>query len=278
MSAAELVPSVSIANLLQKREAMAERIREAHRLLMEANTLAETHFGEEAMRGHGLDLRLNDRGYFTADDGAEQLIKEVDGRAWAYLLEKSGLQTFLDAEAREKWRKAIEKNDVPPLTQETIEATFSALYDRRGEMFERGVVEVFRKLSWDYKTNLPRMFGKRIIMRYIVDAWGVGRNRYLSGVSHKGSDSLDDLIRVLSVLDGKPEPDHRNGAWRKLNDAQWMRDGGPNVADLGYLTVKGFKNGNGHLTFSRPDLVDKMNRIIAKHYPNALPPSEEVRP
>ena len=30
------------------------------------------------------------------------------------------------------------------------------------------------------------------------------------------------------------------------------------------------KNGNAHVTFKRMDLVDTMNRIIAKHYPGAL--------
>lgn len=37
-----------------------------------------------------------------------------------------------------------------------------------------------------------------------------------------------------------------------------------------YFHLRWFKNGNGHLTFSRPDLVEAMNRILAKHYPNAL--------
>ena len=37
-----------------------------------------------------------------------------------------------------------------------------------------------------------------------------------------------------------------------------------------YLEVRTFKNGNGHVTFKRPDLVEKMNLILARHYPNAL--------
>ena len=37
------------------------------------------------------------------------------------------------------------------------------------------------------------------------------------------------------------------------------------------LDIRTFKNGNGHVTFTRPDLVERMNLIIAKHYPGALP-------
>lgn len=43
------------------------------------------------------------------------------------------------------------------------------------------------------------------------------------------------------------------------------------VFDL--FEIKGFLNGNAHITFLRPDLVDRMNQILAKHYPNALPPA-----
>jgi hypothetical protein len=45
----------------------------------------------------------------------------------------------------------------------------------------------------------------------------------------------------------------------------------PGQVENDYLAIRTFKNGNGHVMFKRPDLVDAMNRIIAKHYPGALP-------
>ena len=42
-----------------------------------------------------------------------------------------------------------------------------------------------------------------------------------------------------------------------------------------YLRIKLFKNGNGHVTFLRPDLVARLNRILAKHCPGALPSARE---
>jgi hypothetical protein len=225
------------------------------------------------MRGHSLDL-YSDRGRhhrhaFTVQDGAEDLIKELDGRAWEYLLEQSGLKSFLDADARAKWSKAIEANDYPPLTRENIHATFRALYDTRGDMFERGVVEIFRSLSWDYRTNSPRKFGKRLILRYAVHVWKDGS---FGGPESRATDRLDDLLRVMSVLDGKPEPDYRQRSYTRLCEQGWPKTS--QVADLGYLSLRGFKNGNGHVTFVRLDLVDKLNEILAKHHPNALPPAD----
>ncbi|MHC1473141.1 DUF4942 domain-containing protein, partial [Klebsiella pneumoniae] len=35
--------------------------------------------------------------------------------------------------------------------------------------------------------------------------------------------------------------------------------------------IKYFQKGTVHITFRRSELVDKLNDIIAKHYPGALP-------
>lgn len=270
VSTTDLIPSLSIDNLLQKREAIIARAKAAEHALAELQDIADVLYPTRSSCDYHLSVDMaRTRRPFTA----EAVTKEVDTNAWGYLLERSGLQSFLDAEAREKWRKAIEHGDVPPLTLENIQETFKALYATRGIMFERGVLEVFRKLSWDYKTNNPRMFGKKLILRYIVDNYGGG---FLAGVAHGGADKLDDLTRVLSVLDGKAEPDYRYATYRRCNDIHWMRDGGPALVELDYFSLKGFKNGNGHLTFKRADLVDKLNQILAKHHPNALPPGDDT--
>ncbi len=128
-------------------------------------------------------------------------------------------------------------------------------------MFERGVIACFRSLAWCYKTNLPQKFGKRIVVTYLTGS-----------ASYTRCNELDDLVRVFSVLDGRPEPDYRGGINSKLSAAGlngWTAKAG--IVDTEYLTIRTFKNHNGHVTFKRLDLVEKMNRIIAKHYPGALP-------
>lgn len=37
-----------------------------------------------------------------------------------------------------------------------------------------------------------------------------------------------------------------------------------------YLYIKYFMKGSAHLTFRKPELIDKMNDIVAKHYPQML--------
>ncbi|EPT5087296.1 DUF4942 domain-containing protein, partial [Salmonella enterica subsp. enterica] len=37
------------------------------------------------------------------------------------------------------------------------------------------------------------------------------------------------------------------------------------------MSIRYFQKGSGHITFKRLDLVEKMNDIVAKHYPGMLP-------
>lgn len=72
-------------------------------------------------------------------------------------------------------------------------------------MFERGVINVFKWLSWDYKTNSPCSFGKKNIINNLVtdNRWGYSLNWGWR------RDQLTDLKRMLFLLDGKSIPDNR---------------------------------------------------------------------
>lgn len=43
-------------------------------------------------------------------------------------------------------------------------STFKKLYPSKTPVFDRGIINVFKGLSWDYKTNSPCFFGKNDIM------------------------------------------------------------------------------------------------------------------
>lgn len=290
MTTSDLVPSVSVENMVNQRAAVLERIGRAVDLIREAATIASAaHLGMPGFTvgiGYGrttADRSLAGSRVMPNRDGStfdreaterEELDRHiaagVDRAGWAYLMHESGLRSLMDAQARAKWDEAISRGDVPALTAETVRATFQALHASRGEMFERGVISCFRSLSWCYKTNLPQKFGRRVVMTYIRSTiaakWGGG-----SSLGHPNYDKcarLDDLSRVFHVLDGKPEPDHRAGWYSRLNGQRLVTD--PPASD-GYLSARCFRNGNAHVTLLRADLVDQLNRIIAKHYPGALP-------
>ncbi|WP_321943969.1 DUF4942 domain-containing protein [Paraburkholderia tropica] len=258
----ELVKSVSVENLLRQRDAIIERIAQAKKLIDEAEAIGVSA-GLESITRHIGD-RYSHAGSgapISAADFVDSMSRRVDASAWAYLMRESGLRTFMDATARAEWDKGIHELKTPALNVQNVMSTFQMLHDSRGELFERGVIACFRSLSWRYKTNTPFKFGKRLILTRLLTE----RTRNLPQfIVSARADSLDDLVRVFNVCDGKPEPDHRGGMYTVLSRASDA------CADLEYFSIKWFKNGNAHLTFKRPDLVERLNRILVKHFPNAL--------
>lgn len=263
-TARAVVQSVSVENMLRQREAAASRFTEAIRLLDEARQICQAaHLGVPDVRLYGSGGRER----YGADLEGASLLRAIDAPAWGYLLSESGLRTFMDAKARQQWDDQIYSGNVPPLTRENVEATFGLMYATRGDMFERGVIGVFKRLSWCYKTNQPFAFGKRIILDYLLSSNKVRKLEYCL-VNHRTANDLDDLMRVFRVLDGKLEPDHRYGMYSELSAA--VREGRSTWSNE-YFSIKLFLKGTGHVAFLRPDLVDQMNGILAKHYPGALP-------
>lgn len=262
------VKSVSIDKMVMQREAVLERFRRALELLTEAREIAS-----EAGVGFPR-LKLDEQRYSIYDmldpdpkrEVQEKIQKIVDSGGWHHLMNESGMRSLMDAKAREEWDKSLQDGNFPLFTLENIMSTFESLHGSRDDIFERGVIAVFKSLSWSYKTNRPFAFGKRIVITYLRgEVKGSGKS--LGYVNHNAGDKLDDLVRVFSVLDGKPEPDHRNSMYHAISTAKDLtcRD-----VDTEYLQIRCFRNGNGHITFKRPDLVEKMNKILAKHFPGAL--------
>lgn len=275
MSTTELVKSVSIDNLVNQRAAVVAKLQQGMELLREAAELASLarvgfpSIGMNCRGGRDFAHLVTGSTRETVPDLVQAAAKSIDASAWAYLMNESGLRTFMDAAARKEWDAKVYDLDVPPLTAENITATFTALHESRGDLFDRGVINCFRALSWNHKTNQPFKFGKRVILGYLLKPYGSGPNRWLS-VCFDRTNRLDDLDRVFHLLDGKPEPDHRNGWGQRITG----RSGAGEVGGE-YFSVRWFLNGNGHLTFKRPDLVERMNQVLAKHHPNAL--ASEVR-
>ena len=155
--------------------------------------------------------------------------------------------------------------ELPAISEANILSTFEQLHHNKQDVFERGIINVFKGLSWDYKTNNPCYFGKKIIVNNLVkhDRWGYslywGWRR----------DQLADLERMFYLLDGKTIPDNRHDVSIRFMD--FVRDNPhQQIFEDELFTIRYFQKGSGHITFKRLDLVDKMNDIVAKHYPSAL--------
>ncbi|MBX4507770.1 restriction endonuclease subunit M [Klebsiella oxytoca] len=261
-----VICSTSIERIVTGRNAALTRIESLIRELDDISILTRDIGGgtaqEWGMReGHRYDCWFTEK----TDKAMKAMTRNIDRRIWRELMNKSGMLSLMDAQARDEWHKSLEKDDIPAISEDNILSTFQQLHQSKGEVFERGVINVFKGLSWDYKTNNPCYFGKKIIVNNLVkyDKWGYS----LSWGWRR--DQLADLERMLFLLDGKTIPDNRHDVTIRLMD--FIRDNPrQQVFEDDLFAIRLFQKGSGHITFKRMDLVEKMNDIIAKHYPGML--------
>lgn len=263
----DVICSTSIERIVTGRNAALTRIQSLISELDDISILTPDIGGgtaqEWGMRdGHRYDCWFTEK----TDKAMKAITCNIDRRIWRDLMNKSGMLSLMDAQARDEWHKSLEKDDIPAISEDNILSTFEQLHKTKGEVFERGVINVFKGLSWDYKTNNPCYFGKKIIVNNLVkyDKWGYS----LSWGWRR--DQLADLERMLFLLDGKTIPDNRHDVTIRLMN--FIRDN-PRQQVFGddLFTIRYFQKGSGHITFKRLDLVERMNDIVAKHFPRALP-------
>lgn len=262
----DLVKSASISDMLIQRAKFISSVEESARLIKSARDIYE----QSPMKNLGKydDVSfpsLASHRFSFSRTSHEDLFDEkallagYDARAWKYLMIESGLQTFMSSGDISKWEESIFEKSTPPLTLENIEATFAKLHGERGVMLENGVLSLFKGLSWDHKTNNPVRFGKKAIIS-LTNGYG--------SVVLDSARLIDDLIRFMHVADSQPQPDHRDNFAIKMGYGDIAKI---EAFHSDYIGIKAFKNGNAHIIFKRADLVDKMNLIVAKHHPGALP-------
>ncbi|WGK56691.1 DUF4942 domain-containing protein [Pantoea sp. SS70] len=262
----ELINSTNIERIVTGRNAALVQIEQ---LIQQLNIISQLTAGigggnaaEWAMKsGHRYDCWLMEK----PEKAIPEITRNIDRSIWRELMLKSGMLSLMDAEARDQWSNNLEKDDFPAINESNILNTFESLHNSKKAVFERGVINVFKGLSWDYKSNSPCRFGRKIIITSLVThhRWGFGLNWGWQ------RDRLVDLERMLYLLDGKPIPDNRSDI-----SIQLMEHIQQNSQEQAYenemFSIRYFQKGTAHITFKRPDLTEKMNDIVAKHYPGML--------
>ncbi|CNL96591.1 z1226 protein [Yersinia intermedia] len=201
-----------------------------------------------------------------AETAMKVITCNLDRGIWRDLMKKSGMLSLMDAQARDQWYRNLEGDNIPAVSEANILSTFEQLHQQKDEVFERGVINLFKGLSWHYKTNSPCQFGKKIIISNLVSCnqWGFTLNHGYR------RDQLADLERMLYLLDSKPIPDNRGDVTTRLYAHISANPHIAKVYEDDYFSIKYFMKGSAHLVFKRSDLVNNMNDIVAKHYPEML--------
>ena len=263
----DVICSTSVSHILAVQKSTQLQIDTLIRQLAEISAMTESIGGKTA-RDWAMkqDFRCGCWLMEKPATAIKVITRNLDRSIWRDLMKRSGrMLSIMDAQAREQWYNSLEKEDIPVISEENILSTFEQLHQSKGDVFERGVINVFKSLSWDFKTNSPCKFGNKIIVTGLVkcDRLGFGLNWGWQ------RDRLADLERMLMLLDGKPIPDNRADVTRRLGD-HIHENRHSNSYEDEMFAIKYFQKGTAHITFKRPKLVNKLNDIIAQHYPGML--------
>ncbi|ULK55278.1 DUF4942 domain-containing protein [Citrobacter portucalensis] len=262
----DIICSTSIERIITGRNAALAQIEALIQQLDDISILTRSIGGKTALDwAMKQDFRCGCWLIEKRETAMKAITRNLDRGIWRDLMKKSGMLSIMDAQARDQWYNSLEKEDIPVVSEANILSTFEQLHLNKIDVFERGVINVFKGLSWDYKTNSPCSFGKKIIVNNLVahSRWGFSLNWGWR------RDQLADLERMLFLLDGKPIPDNRGDVTTRL--MEHIRDNpSKEIYEDDFFSIRYFQKGTVHITFKRIDLTEKMNDIVAKHYPGML--------
>ena len=246
----ELALPKSLEDYLDERDRIQGEIRKGYDILHQADKECR-----ESIR-HGLDS------HSLPWNRLDKALADVDRKFWRMAFDLTGFRQYMDAEAHEQFEKELCKETPPEFTRDNIVATFGDLIQSAGDMWRRGVVNLFRKLEGHYKTNSAFRITPKIIME------GAAQPRFMGGREIRFgmmADRVNDLDRVLRTIDGE---EHES---RALESA--MNERFQHFEDYEDERIKArvYKNGNIHLWFKQQHHIDRINRIIAEHYGETLP-------
>lgn len=164
----DVICSTSIERIVTGRNTSIAQIEMLIQQLDDISALTSSIGGgksnEWGVRQYRYDCWLMDK----PETAIKAITRNIDRSIWKNLMNKSGMLALMDAHAREEWYNSLEKDDIPAVSEENILSTFEQLHQSKAEVFERGIINVFKGLSWDYKSNSPCKFGKKIIVDGLV--------------------------------------------------------------------------------------------------------------
>lgn len=269
----DLIPSTVITQICGRRDEALARMREAVSHMQRGHEVALQALDSAALAHHGAVFYLEDRReqsayqrLFAEIDPAVSLDtyrKHLDACVWMHLVAVTGMEKMMDRTAFEELRKTL-CEDVPEVTEDNVRATLEGLACDARLIFQRGLARAFIELDSRFRSHDAFKLDARIILTNVFDSWG-------SWSHHAGMrDTVRDVERVFAVLDGK-EPDG-HGLIQAVTDS---RGGGfsarQGYVETAYFRIRTFKNGNAHLWFTRPDLVERANQELAAYYGDVLP-------
>lgn len=165
----DVICSTSIERIVTVRQNALQQIEGVINQVADISRLTQSIGGKTALDwAMKQDFRCGCWLMEKKETAMKAITRNLDRSIWRDLMKKSGMLSLMDAQARDQWDRNLEGDNIPEINEANILSTFKQLHQSKAEVFERGVINVFKGLSWDYKSNSPCKFGKKIIVEGLV--------------------------------------------------------------------------------------------------------------
>lgn len=257
----EIATRLTIPELVREFDAGMHELKQGLAMIKQAEDRLGRAF---ASSGTTCDLLAFSHNDHTLDFDKKRI--RMRGAAWRYLVSRAEIKKLASIKRAEEIDDMLAKPEtLPDITTENVMGWVQSLDSQAKQFLQEAAVEVFQWLRpsrGDYKTNNAFKIGKRVVLTFMVELTWMGKG---VRVRYGSEAHLRALDNVFHLLDGKGVSPTRNG---ELADAIATRPAG-DVGETTYFRFRVFRNGNLHLEFRRPDLVQQLNMIGGKGLPVA---------
>jgi Domain of unknown function (DUF4942) len=265
-------------------------IRQAHDAMKEAAGLWRIACNDRIHGGAGESeevkeferaVRLPD-----PDRWRRTVVRLIDISCWHSLIQRTDMNAMMDREEREKFESSLRwvperyqwKNGdsrelvnldeimgIPPFTVDNAYATLDRLASDAGMIFRRGIAKAFSSLDRRFRSHDGFKVGTRVVLTYAFnrddgrfDAWG------------KTAATIRDIERTFLILDGQKPRDDYAGIIGLIDRERRGYKPVQSEHEGEFFKIRAYKNGNAHLWFTRDDLVEMVNKMLAEYYGEVL--------
>lgn len=197
---------------------------------------------------------------------------------WQVVMDKINIQQFMTYSVRENFDKFRETQGAVDFTRENVQQLISLLYENKGSILDKAVVDVFDLCTQYHKENRCHVEGwktndrwkvnRKIILPNIISP---GWNRTYS-VSHYGGNyrKFEDMDKVMCYLSGKrySEIDRIDAGIQRYEVGRTEK------LETEFFWIRCFKKGTIHLEFKDKYLWQEFN-MRACAGKNWLPEAEK---
>lgn len=239
----ELAEKLSAESICKRRDEIIILLTQSMECLSQADTLLKTL----SVHGFSFDRNTicNPSNPSSKIKTIDSLTKQADSKIWQRIVELGRFQDLMTVKQQRVLAEQIEK--CPPVTIDTVTATFADLLSNRPNMLQDLVETSFLERSSGYKSNQGMKINKRQVVNGVFCKYG------FTNWGSRPCDRLEDITKALALLLGYEKPHITN----------ILKVDSEHTAFDGKVRYKAFKNGNVHIWIEDAQLLDKLNDVLS---------------